>query len=68
MMRRPGKAWTRLELLEGSSGPAHEGYDRTIDAHIKNIRRILGDDSDNPRYIETIRGIGYRFMERGDEA
>lgn len=63
MMRKPGKVWSRLELLEGTSGPAHEGYDRTIDAHIKNIRKALGDDIENPRYIETVRGVGYRFKE-----
>lgn len=61
MMRKPGKVWTRLEILEGTAGPAHEGYDRTIDAHIKNIRKALGDDSEKPRYIETVRGVGYRF-------
>jgi DNA-binding response OmpR family regulator len=63
MMRKPGKVWSRLELLEGTAGPAHEGYDRTIDAHIKNIRKALGDDSEKPRYIETVRGVGYRFKE-----
>jgi DNA-binding response OmpR family regulator len=68
MMRRPGKVWSRLEILEATVGSAHEGYDRTIDAHIKNIRKALGDDIENPRYIETVRGAGYRFMEQGDEA
>jgi DNA-binding response OmpR family regulator len=64
MMRSPGRVWNRLELLQASSGSAFEGYERTIDAHIKNIRKALGDDSDNPRYIETVRGAGYRFMEQ----
>jgi DNA-binding response OmpR family regulator len=61
MMSRPGKVWSRLEILEGTIGPTHESYDRTIDAHIKNIRKALGDDIENPRYIETVRGVGYRF-------
>lgn len=61
MMRKPGKVWSRLEILEGTIGPTHESYDRTIDAHIKNIRKILGDDIEQPLYIETVRGVGYRF-------
>lgn len=64
MMRSPGRVWNRLELLQASSGTAFEGYERTIDAHIKNIRKALGDDSDSPRFIETVRGAGYRFMEQ----
>jgi DNA-binding response OmpR family regulator len=64
MMRSPGRVWNRLELLQASSGAAFEGYERTIDAHVKNIRRALGDDSETPRFIETVRGAGYRFMER----
>jgi DNA-binding response OmpR family regulator len=68
MMREPGRVWSRLDILEASSLSAYEGYERTIDAHVKNIRKILGDDSDRPRYIETVRGVGYRFMEQKDEA
>ena len=68
MMGRPGKVWTRLEILEGSSGAAYEGYERTVDAHIKNIRKALGDDSENSLYVETVRGVGYRIVEPGDEA
>lgn len=68
MIREPGRAWSRLEILEGFSGSSYEGYERTIDAHIKNLRKALRDDSDAPRFIETVRGIGYRFMEQKDEA
>jgi len=68
MMRRPGKVWSRIEILDRTASPAHEGYDRTIDAHIKNIRKALGDDAEKPRFIETVRGVGYRFMDQGDEA
>ncbi|MBN2811610.1 MAG: response regulator transcription factor [Spirochaetales bacterium] len=64
MMRSPGRVWTRLELLQSSSGSAFEGYERTIDAHIKNLRKALGDDSEHPRFIETVRGAGYRFREQ----
>jgi len=68
MAKSPGRVWSRLEILGASSGTAFEGYERTIDAHVKNIRKAIGDDSDNPRYIETVRGIGYRFMEQNHEA
>lgn len=68
MMKESGRVWTRLELLEASSGSAFEGYERTIDAHVKNIRKVLKDDSEHPHFIETVRGIGYRFMEQNDEA
>jgi len=66
IMRYPGRVWSRLELLQASSGTAFEGYERTIDAHIKNIRKALGDDSENPQFIETVRGAGYRFMEQSE--
>lgn len=68
LMRESGRVRRRLEILESSSGSAFEGYERTVDAHIKNIRKILGDDSEQPRYIKTVRGIGYRFMEQDNEA
>ncbi len=59
----PGRAFSRLQLLESSQGVAYEGYERSIDAHIKNLRAKLGDDSKDPRYIETVFGIGYRFKK-----
>jgi DNA-binding response OmpR family regulator len=68
LMGEPGRVWTRLEILERAVGASYEGYERTIDAHIKNIRKAIGDDSENPRYIGTMRGVGYRFLERADEA
>ncbi len=57
----PGRAFSRLQLLELSSGSAYEGYERSIDAHIKNLRAKLEPDPKNPRYIETVFGVGYRF-------
>ena len=68
LMREPGRVWTRLEILERAVGASYEGYERTVDAHIKNIRKALGDDSEDSRYIGTMRGVGYRFLERADEA
>ncbi len=58
---QPGMAFTRLQLLEASQGSTYEGYERTVDAHIKNLRAKLEIDPRNPRYIETVFGIGYRF-------
>jgi two-component system alkaline phosphatase synthesis response regulator PhoP len=61
MASQPGRAFSRLQLLEVSQGSAYEGYERTIDAHIKNLRAKIEPDPRNPRYIETVFGIGYRF-------
>ena len=63
MAQHPGKVYSRLQLLEAAQGVAYEGYERTIDAHIKNLRSKLGDKADQPRYIETVFGVGYRFKE-----
>ncbi|MEJ5200011.1 MAG: response regulator transcription factor [Anaerolineae bacterium] len=61
LMRNPGRAFTRLELLDRVQGEAFEGYERTIDAHIKNLRAKLGDDPRHPRYIQTVFGVGYKL-------
>ena len=61
MMSQPGRVFTRLQLLEMVQGYAYEGYERTIDAHIKNLRKHLGDSSRHPRYILTVHGVGYKF-------
>lgn len=58
---QPGRAFTRLQLLEASQGAAYEGYERTIDAHIKNLRAKIEPDARQPTYIETVFGVGYRF-------
>jgi len=63
MADQPGRAFSRLQLLEAIQGVAYEGYERSIDAHIKNLRAKLGDDSKDPHYIETVFGIGYRFKK-----
>lgn len=61
LMSAPGRAFTRLELLDRVQGLAYEGYERTIDVHIKNLRSKIEQDPRNPDYIETIYGVGYRF-------
>ncbi len=59
----PGRVFSRLQLLEAGQDIAYEGYERSIDTHIKNLRAKLGDDSKDPRYIETVFGVGYRFKK-----
>ena len=61
LMRHPGQAFTRLQLVEAAQGGAYEGYERVIDQHIKNLRAKLGDDARAPRFIQTVFGVGYRF-------
>lgn len=61
LARQPGRAFTRLQLLEDALGTAYEGYERTIDAHIKNLRAKIEPDPRHPIYIETVFGVGYRF-------
>lgn len=60
-----GQVFSRLQIVEQVQGYAFEGYERTIDAHIKNLRRKLEDNPKAPRYILTVYGIGYRFA--GDD-
>lgn len=64
MASQPGRAFTRLQLLEISQGMAYEGYERSIDAHIKNLRAKLEPDPKSPHYIETVFGVGYRFARQ----
>jgi two-component system alkaline phosphatase synthesis response regulator PhoP len=60
---RPGRVFTRAQLLEVIHGIAVESYDRAIDAHVKNIRRKLEPDPHRPRFLLTVHGVGYRFAE-----
>lgn len=60
-MATPGRVYSRLELLERLQGTAYEGYERTIDVHIRNLRLKIESEADQPRYIETVYGVGYRF-------
>jgi len=63
LANQPGRVFSRLQLLEAAQGNAYEGYERSIDAHIKNLRSKLGDDPKTPKYLETVFGIGYRFLK-----
>ena len=64
LMSSPGRTFTRLELLDQIQDTAFAGYARTIDVHVKNIRAKIEDDPRQPRYIETVYGVGYRFTAR----
>jgi DNA-binding response OmpR family regulator len=68
LVAQPGRAFSRLQLLQESQGVAYEGYERTVDAHIKNLRAKLEPDPKAPRYIETVFGVGYRFIRDVDAA
>ena len=64
LMGSPGRVFSRLELLDRLQGTAYEGYERTIDVHIRNLRAKIELDASNPIYIETVYGAGYRFSTR----
>jgi len=61
LLSAPGRVFTRAELLDRIQGVAYEGYERTIDVHVKNLRAKLEPEPRRPCYIETVYGIGYRF-------
>ncbi|MEL7433785.1 MAG: response regulator transcription factor [Chloroflexota bacterium] len=64
LAKDPGRAFTRLELVERAFGYDYEGLERTVDAHVMNLRKKIEHDHTNPNYVETVYGVGYRFMER----
>ncbi|BDP41017.1 DNA-binding response regulator [Deinococcus aetherius] len=66
LAQHPGLAWTRERLLERVWGSDFPGTERVVDVHVTGLRRKLGDDADHPRFIETVRGVGYRFREAQD--
>lgn len=57
----PGRVFTRDQLIEAVMGIDFDGFDRTIDVHIKNLRKKIEKDTKNPQYIKTVTGIGYKF-------
>jgi len=63
LMDAPGRVFSRLDLLEDLQGTSFEGVARTIDVHVRNLRTKIESDPANPRYIETVFGIGYRFKD-----
>jgi DNA-binding response OmpR family regulator len=60
MAENPGRVFNRMQLLDRVQGDAYEGYERTIDSHIKNLRKKIENDPEHPAYIITVYGIGYK--------
>jgi DNA-binding response OmpR family regulator len=61
LMTSPGRVYSRLDLLDIIQGVRYEGYERTIDTHIKNLRGKIEANPRDPHYVETVYGVGYRF-------
>ncbi len=64
LARYPGRVYSRFELINHVQGYDFEGYERTIDAHVKNLRKKIELDPKKPRYVETVFGVGYRLAKR----
>jgi two-component system, OmpR family, alkaline phosphatase synthesis response regulator PhoP len=65
LAKEPGRVFTRAQLIEKALGYDFEGFDRTIDVHILNLRRKLEPDPNHPTYIRTVYGAGYKFVRGG---
>ena len=61
LARTPGRVFSRFELVNRVQGHDYEGYERTIDAHVKNLRRKIEPDPGHPRWVQTVHGVGYRL-------
>jgi DNA-binding response OmpR family regulator len=64
LARYPGRVYSRFELINHVQGYDFEGYERTIDAHVKNLRKKIEPDPKHPHYVETVFGVGYRLAKR----
>ncbi|MHB8508354.1 MAG: response regulator transcription factor [Candidatus Dormibacteria bacterium] len=63
---RPGRVFSRLELVNRLMGYDYNGFERTVDAHVKNLRHRLGEDTRRPRFVQTVIGVGYKFAPGRD--
>ena len=63
LSRYPGRVYSRMELVEKVLGYDFEGYERTIDSHVKNLRAKIGDNPREPKWLHTVHGVGYRFED-----
>ncbi len=64
LARYPGRVYSRFELISHVQGYDYDGYERTIDAHVKNLRKKIERDPKHPHYVETVFGVGYRLAKR----
>ena len=63
MIKQPGRVFSRLELLELAFGYDYQGFERTVDVHVMNLRKKIENDPANPRYVQTVYGVGYKFED-----
>lgn len=63
LLRNPGKVYSRLQLLEFATNEAYEGYERSVDTHINNIRKKIEPNPSSPQHLLTVYGVGYKFKE-----
>lgn len=66
LAQNPGRVYNRMQILDRLQDDAYEGYERTVDSHIKNLRKKIEFDSNHPRYILTVYGVGYKFGGNSD--
>lgn len=65
-MENAGRVMTRLQLIDTALGYSYEGYERTVDAHVKNLRKKVEQDPTKPQHIVTVYGVGYKFIGQTD--
>ena len=63
LAQHPGQTFSRAQLIDRRHGVAYEGFDRSVDSHIKNLRRKIEPDPSDPTYVQTVYGVGYRFND-----
>ena len=63
LMESPGRVFSRMQLLDRVQGDSYEGYERTIDSHVKNLRKKIEPDAEHPTYVVTVYGVGYKLGE-----
>lgn len=63
LMESPGRVFSRMQLVDRVQGDSYEGYERTIDSHVKNLRKKIEPDAEHPTYVVTVYGVGYKLGE-----